>query len=129
MKREEFEEHFLLNFELLDVLVSNRSAIDSKSFLGQAENRDQVLRFMKGYGVDSDNPIETAELFGVFQESLQFIRRHFLREGRPEGLDLIIPSEIAHLFDVSQLFILSTEFYRDHSNETENSSLRLLKLS
>lgn len=115
MEREEFEEHFSVNFELLNVLLNNKSALDSNSFLGQVKSKEEVLRFMKGYGINSDKPVEVAELFGNFQEALQFIRKHFLKDGRAEGLDLHIPKEIAQIYEISDLFILSTEGLRDPS--------------
>ncbi len=113
MERKEFESEFYLNFELLDVILTNQSALDSASFLGQVKNQDDVLNFLNGYGIDLDNPIEQAELFGNYQEALQFIRKFFLKTGRKEGLDLKIPNELLGITDISKLFLLSTEGIKD----------------
>ena len=71
-------------------------------------DRDQVYDFLGGYGFDLKNPVESAELFGNYQEAIQFIKRYFLKEGNPEGLPLSIPSFLYTLTDISELFLLAT---------------------
>ncbi len=120
MERKDFESEFYLNFELLDVILTNKSALDSASFLGQVKNEEDVLNFLHGYGINIDKPIENAELFGNYQEALQFIRKYFLKTGKKEGLDLKIPNELLGITDISKLFLLSTEGIKD-KNKTELS--------
>jgi uncharacterized protein (TIGR04562 family) len=71
-------------------------------------DRDQVYDFLGGYGFDIKNPVESAELFGNYQEAIQFIKRYFLKEGNPEGLPLSVPSFLYSLTDISELFLLAT---------------------
>jgi uncharacterized protein (TIGR04562 family) len=64
--------------------------------------------------------VEGAELFGIFQEALQFIKRYFLIEGNPEGLPLKVPNYLYTITNISELFLAAT----GHSNfklKTEES--------
>ena len=79
---------------------------------------EQVNSFLKGYGLDATDPISRAELFGNFQEALQFIKRYFLKEGNPDGLDYTIPNSIYMLTDISDLFLMATG-NKDGSNAEE----------
>jgi uncharacterized protein (TIGR04562 family) len=108
MKRQEFEDRFHLNFDLIDVLISNKSALDANSFLSEVKNETSGRKFIEGYGVNIEDPVEMAELFGNFQEALQFIRKYFLKEGRVEGLDFRIPERISQITDIKKLLELST---------------------
>ncbi len=95
------------NFDAIEVILSNKSVIDSESFLTEFKSAEDVEAFLKGYGININNPIEYAEMFGHFQEAMQIIRRKFLKEGNSEGLDFSIPSTIASLTNVVDLFLLS----------------------
>jgi len=97
-----------LNFDALDVILENKSAIDSKTFLTEFNNKSDVFDFLKGYGINLDDPIESSELYGQFQEAMLFIRKKFLKEGNDEGLDLTIPNEIVSITRVAELFKLSS---------------------
>ncbi|MBK23693.1 MAG: hypothetical protein CME70_06775 [Halobacteriovorax sp.] len=108
MNRPTYLSKYLFDWELLDVVVGGKSALDSKFFVGQMYNVDQVNQFLKGYGLDASDPVSRAELFGNFQEALQFIKRYFLKEGTPDGLDLTIPNSIYMITDISDLFLLAT---------------------
>lgn len=108
MDRPTYLSKYLFDWELLDVVVGGKSALDSKFFVGQMYNIDQVNQFLKGYGLDASDPVSRAELFGNFQEALQFIKRYFLKEGNPEGLDLQIPNAIYMITDISDLFLMAT---------------------
>ncbi len=108
MERPAYLSKYLLDWELLDVVVGGRSALDSKFFVGPMVNQEQVNRFLAGYGLEPEDPIIRAELFGNFQEALQFIKRYFLKEGNPEGLDLKIPNAIYMVTDIADLFVMAT---------------------
>lgn len=110
MKNSSVLDQLYLNFGSLDVIIGNKSALDSNTFLGKVKNAKEVSHFLMGYGVDLTDPVESAELFGHFQEALEFIRKFFLKEGdADDGLDYQIPQEITHISDISKLFLLSTE--------------------
>ena len=51
------------------------------------------------------------------QESLQFIRRYFLRDGNEEGIDLAIPQSVGSITDITQLFHIATWADRNYSYE------------
>lgn len=108
MDRPTYLSKYLFDWELLDVVLGGRSALDSKFFVGQMYNIDQVNNFLKGYGLDASDPVSRAELFGNFQEALQFIKRYFLKEGNPEGLDLTVPNSIYMITDITDLFLMAT---------------------
>lgn len=99
----------MFDWEMLDVVVSGQSALDTKNFLGPMSSIEHVQQFLKGYGLDPFDNVTNAELFGTFQEALQFIKRYFLKEGNPEGLDLKFPNSILMISDIIQLFLMATE--------------------
>ncbi len=92
----------------MDVVIGGRSALDSKFFIGPMTDIETVERFLSGYGLDANDPVARAELFGNFQEAIQFIRRYFLKEGNPDGLDLKVPNSIVMITDISELFLMAT---------------------
>ncbi len=108
MERPSYLSKYLFDWESFDVVIGGRSALDSKFFIGQMENSERVERFLVGYGLDANDPVARAEIFGNFQEALQFIRRYFLKEGNVDGLDLKIPNGIFMITDISDLFLMAT---------------------
>lgn len=106
--RPDFLSQHLFNWETLDLVCSGKSSLDAKSYLTEMYGPEQVYDFLVGYGFDLKNPVENAELFGIYQEALQFIKRYFLREGNSEGLELSVPSFLYTLTDISSLFQLAT---------------------
>jgi uncharacterized protein (TIGR04562 family) len=99
----------MFDWEMLDVVVGGKSALDTRNFLGPMSEIEQVDRFLKGYGLDPNDHVTKAELFGNFQEAIQFIKRYFLKEGNPDGLDLRLPNTLLMISDISQLFLLATD--------------------
>ncbi len=108
MDRPTYLSKYLFDWELLDVVIGGKSALDSKFFVGQMYDIEQVNQFLKGYGLDASDPVSRAELFGNFQEALQFIKRYFLKEGNSEGLDISIPNSIYMITDITDLFLMAT---------------------
>ncbi len=108
MNRPEYLQNYHFYWEVFDVLVGGKSALDANSYLGQLANRSDVHKFLLGYGFDMSDPVQSAELFGNFQEALQFIRRYFLKEGNVDGLDYQIPPKVLTVTDVTDLFLLAT---------------------
>lgn len=107
-QRPDFLAQHLFNWETLHLVCSGQSSLDAKNYLTEMYDRDQVYDFLGGYGFDLKNPVESAELFGNYQEAIQFIKRYFLKEGNSEGLPLSVPSFLYTLTDISELFLLAT---------------------
>lgn len=121
MKRPEYLRQFSFNWETLDIMASGTSSIDAKNYLSNFNTAEEVHSFLVGYGYDLKDPIENAEMFGNFQEALQFIKKYFLKEGNPEdGLDLTIPSVFYSLTDVSELMLIAAGTANDDSDETDS---------
>ncbi len=109
MERPSYLQKYMFDWEILDVVVGGKSALDTKNFLGPMSSIEQVNQFLKGYGLDPNDHVTKAELFGNFQEALQFIKRYFLKEGNPDGLDLKLPNSLLMISDISQLFLMATD--------------------
>ena len=108
MERPSYLPKYMFDWDSIEVVVSGRSALDSKTFLGPMSSMEQVHQFLKGYGLDPADPVNKAELFGSFHEALQFIKRYFLLEGNPDGLDLKVPNSLYMITDIGQLFLMAT---------------------
>lgn len=128
MVRPDYLSKYMFDWEILDVVVGGRSALDSKFFVAPMVGADQVNQFLKGYGLDPNDPISKAELFGNFQEAMQFVRRYFLKEGNNEGLDLKIPNSLYMITDVSELLLMATGQKEGHDKEDELWAEIILKV-
>jgi len=114
MSKSEYLNNYKFDWEMLNVVVGGKSALDAHHFFGAAFSSDSINTFLKGYGITGSDPISKAELFGNFQESIQFIRRYFLKDGNKEdGLELKIPNSILMITDVNELFQKVIEHERD----------------
>ncbi len=91
--------------EILDIIVSGTSAIDSLTAF-QVKDLEEADLFIRSYGYDLDNPIERAEVHGNFHEALNFIRKYFLYPENPDGLKLEIPRKIIELADIRDLLLM-----------------------
>lgn len=98
------------NWETFDIVCSGKSSLDATNYLTELSDKNQVANFLYGYGFDISDPVESAELFGIFQEALQFIKRYFLREGNPEGLDMRVPNYLYSITNISELFLAATGY-------------------
>ena len=99
---------YAFNWETFDVVCSGKSSLDATNYLTELYDKDQVANFLYGYGFDISDPVESAELFGIFQEAMQFIKRYFLMEGNPEGIDLRIPNYLYSITNITELFLAAT---------------------
>ncbi len=115
MDRPQYLDSYNFNWETMDIMASGKSSLDAKNYLANFKNRDEADKFLKAYGYDLSDPIQSAEMFGNFQEAIQFIKKYFLLEGNSEGLDLKIPNVFYTVTDVSDLLLLAT----GHSTEFE----------
>lgn len=108
MNRPEYFTNYKFNWETFEIIASGKSSIDAKNYLAFFDKKDSASKFLEGYGFDIKDPIQGAELFGNFQEAMQFIKRYFLKEGNDEGLDLTVPNTFYTITDVSDLLLIAT---------------------
>ena len=99
---------YLFEWDFLDIVIGGRSPLDSRFFVSHMYNREQVNNFLLGYGFDPGDTVNRAELFGNFREALEFVKRYFLKEGNPEGLDLSIPASLYKVEKIEELFLMAT---------------------
>lgn len=107
MKRPEYLRNYMFDWDLLDVVLGGKSSIDSKYFIDSIVNEEEVNDFLIGYGFNPDDLVQKAELYGNFQEAMDFIKRYFLKGDDDFGLDLEIPSALYMITDISELFLLA----------------------
>ena len=122
MSKPEYLNKYKFDWEMLDVVIGGKSALDAHHFFGANFDAASVGHFLKGYGISSNDPISKAELFGNFQESIQFIKRYFLKDGnKDDGLELKIPNSILMVTDVSELFqkVIEHKFDEDEAHWAE----------
>ncbi len=108
MKKPSYLFKYLYDWEIFDVVIGGKSTMDAKYFVSPMFNYDEVAQFLEGYGVKTTNQVNMAELFGTYQEALQFIKRYFLKEGWEDGLDIKIPSSLQSISEVNELFLMAT---------------------
>lgn len=107
-QRPSYLSDYAFNWETFDVVCSGKSSLDATNYLTELYDKGQVQNFLNGYGFDISDPVESAELFGIFQEAMQFIKRYFLKEGNPEGLDMRVPNYLYTITNISELFLAAT---------------------
>jgi uncharacterized protein (TIGR04562 family) len=108
MERPEYLDSYNFNWETLDIMASGTSSLDAKNYLTNFKTMEEAKLFLEGYGYDTKDPIQSAEMFGNFQEAVQFIKKYFLKEGNTDGLDLSIPNTFYTLTDISELLLIAT---------------------
>ena len=99
---------YAFNWETFDVVCSGKSSLDATNYLTELYEKQQVTDFLNGYGFNITDPVESAELFGIFQEALQFIKRYFLIEGNPDGLEMKVPHYLYTITNIADLFLAAT---------------------
>jgi uncharacterized protein (TIGR04562 family) len=110
-------------WEVLDVIISGRSSIDSLQGF-QIQSMDEADRFIQSYGYDLEDPIERAEVMGNFHEALNFVRKHFLQPENPDGIKLELPRKIVELGDIRELFLMASLTHAGQSNDSQGQTLR-----
>lgn len=108
MKRLQYLSKYHFDWETMGTFLEGRSTLDSSHFFQNITNHKQARRFLRGYGFDPNDPVLMSELFGNFQESLQFIKKYFLKEGTDIGLEVRIPSSILAISDIQDLLIMAS---------------------
>ncbi|MDA9189707.1 TIGR04552 family protein [bacterium] len=109
LDKENYLKKYVFDWDVIDTVVSGKSPIDSKFFVADINSKEVVNDFLRGYGLEPSDPIIRAELFGNFQEALQFIKRYCLKEGNEDGIDLKIPNTIYMITDIDELFLLAAK--------------------
>lgn len=107
-----------LSRDVLDVMLRGKSAIDSRGGMLPTRTPEAAQRFIAGYGYNIEDPIQAAELLGVYHEAIRFIQRYFLRPGNPEGLELQVPPVFYEVNDIRKLFVYSTDKAIEHATRT-----------
>lgn len=115
MDRPQYIDSFKFNWETFDIIAGGTSSLDAKNYLSHFKKEEDAYQFLIGYGFDIKDPVQKAELFGIFQEAIQFIKRYFLKEGNPDGLDLTVPNSFFSLTDVSKLLLMATGVKKNSS--------------
>lgn len=105
----EYLESLRLSRDILDVMLGGRSAIDTRGGLLPVEDLESATKFIEAYGYKAEQPIQAAELLGIYQESMRFIQKYFLKPGNPNGYELNIPQTFYELQDIRKLFLFVTE--------------------
>jgi uncharacterized protein (TIGR04562 family) len=123
LSAEQLRKKYDFRWEVFDIIISGKSSIDSIQGF-QLSSHDDADRFVSSYGYDLENPIERAQAFGNFHESLNFIRRYFLQPENPDGAKLEIPRKIVELTDIRDLFLMSSLTYPGQSNDRQGLALR-----
>lgn len=113
MKRPDYINHYLFDWDALNVILGGKSALDSNSFGASLDHLDDIHNFLAAYGFDQSDTVLRAEIFGTFQESLQFIKRYFLKTGNKGGLDLVIPQPILAIEGIAELIEMAIWIKRD----------------
>lgn len=114
-------------WEVLDVIVAGKSLIDTNRGLSgfPMHNLEDVDRFLRSYGFEIDNPIEGAEIVGIFHESINFIRKYFIQgPDNSTGLNLEIPRKILELQDIRNLFLMASMNFPGQANDTPGVRLK-----
>src|SRR5690606_11128231 len=106
MNRPDFLKNYRFNWEAFDIIIGGKSSLDAKNYLGDFNDELHAHDFLKGYGFDISDPVQAAEIFGIFQEALQFIKRYFLKESNLDGLDISVPNIFYSITDVSTLLLI-----------------------
>lgn len=119
MERPSYLSKYMFDWDAFEVIIGGKSALDSKNFLVPMESIEEVHQFLRGYGLDPSDPVTKAELFGNYHEAIQFIKRYFLREGSPDGLEYSMPNSLLMVSDIVQLFLMAA----DEKNENKEEKL------
>ncbi len=117
---------YLFEWDFLDIVVGGHSALDAKFFVSNMHDKSQVGSFLLSYGFDPEDLINKAELFGNFRESLQFVKRYFLREGNSDGIDFIIPNSFYKITEIEDLFLMATGCHENFNSDEEKLWAELL---
>jgi len=123
---ENLRKKYSFDWNLLEVLLTGKSLIDTDTGLSGFSIRtlEDADRFIKSYGYDLTDPIEMAEALGNFHESIDFIRKFFLKPENSEGLDFEIPKKILEITDIRNLLLMANFSYPGQAKDTQGMILQ-----
>ena len=107
MKRPSYLSQYMFEWELLQIILEGKSPLDSHFFIGPIRHDHQIDNFLKEYGFNPNDVVTQAELFGNFQEALQFVKKYFLKERNPDAPDLTIPPSFYQMTNVKELILMA----------------------
>ena len=119
MNRPDYLESYKFNWETFEIMAGGKSSLDAKNYLSHFDGSDAAYEFLIGYGFDVHDPVQKAELFGIYQEAIQFIKRYFLKEGNAQGLDVAVPNRFYAILDVQELLLIATNKKSDEDSTKE----------
>ena len=123
MALEMIRKRYDFKWEVLDIIISGKSSIDTnQGFL--IATLEEAGQFISSYGYNLENPIEKAEAFGNFHEAMNFIRKYFLQPENPDGLKTEIPRKILEMTDIRELFLMASLSYPGQEHDTQGMLLR-----
>jgi len=93
------------DYDILDEIFAQRSILDQTSKILPAHIED-IDVFLENYGISLDDPIETVELFGIYQEALNFIKTYFLYPDNDDGLRLELSKKFYEIKTIKDLFFM-----------------------
>lgn len=105
---EAYLKNYFFDWGAFEVLLGDSSALDGTFYSKAFKDKSDVEHFIQGYGFNLSDPIQKAELFGNYQEALEFVRRYFLKEGNSQGYDYIIPPKLLTISDIADLFLFAS---------------------
>lgn len=114
---------FKFGWDIVDMIIRGQSTIDYNRCF-HIKTMEDAHSFIRSYGYDMANPIERAEVQGIFQESVNFIRKLFLQPDNPDGLKLEIPRKILELREIAELFLMASLHLPGQSNDVQGQYLR-----
>jgi uncharacterized protein (TIGR04562 family) len=109
--------------EVLDIIIGGQSSLDSPTAF-HIQDIEEAANFLSSYGYDFENPIEKAEILGIFHEAVNFIRKHFLQPENPDGLKLEIPRRVLELSDARDLFLMASMKLPGQPSDSNGQALR-----
>ena len=85
MKRPDYINHYLFDWDLLDVVFGGKSAFDSKSFVATLTSTEQVNDFLRAYGFDQSDLVLKAENFRYFSRIVTVYSALFFKRQQRGG--------------------------------------------
>lgn len=98
---DQYLESLRLERGILELILGGRSSIDVRSL--RLPNPDEADVFLRSYGYDVDEPIDAAEMQGIYHESLQFLKKHLAILNSNTGTNIEIPGLFFELNDIRRL--------------------------
>ncbi|MGZ3658282.1 MAG: TIGR04552 family protein [Bdellovibrionota bacterium] len=110
----EYVDSLRLGRDVMNLMLRGRSVIDNHQGL-PIRTLEATDEFLHKYGYNLENPVESAEVLGNYQEALRFIRKYFLKPENADGAALEIPRAFLEMHDARHLFIWAADKSIEHT--------------